>query len=765
MFCHKCGRELKDDAVRCPFCNADTSAYLEDDNSSLREILRLSEELNEEVVDSGDVQQENTVDLSCDENRQLFAEETPEEQQAAEVDSKDSDPQLIQDKGEESSEDTINYSARSEDGFYIPKRAAIKAGMLPPEEDEEGSEKEQAENTADEEKTEVLADEDPQEEAEDYETRELETIDAEEENEASEEEYVDENEAFFSSYVPINEIPEEPEEEEEEAVDVEVDYEDGFVDDGYYNDYEYEEDPPYDGYEELEEEEEKPKKHIKKRWIVIPLLIIVLGAAAWFGLSEFVINSSASEAIEAFSQQKYDTAAKIYNESVKDSPIQMWLFESKISSYMDEILDNHRDRILSYDEAKKALNSVIALDEDKFTQKAKEALAQIDALEASREAYTTGQQYFSDGEYIKAAEEFSKVIESDPDYSKAMASRDRSFEKYKEDVLLKTSECETSDDYRAAIELLNEAVKHLPDDKDIINRLDECSDGLQKAIIAEAISNIQSLIDSQNFSEALDLIDETLEKYPNNSDVLAVQETCIESYISWAKSQAQSYLDSERFMDAIELIDSMLKEFPDNEELISSRDECVRVYVDYAVVQADELMDAGNYEDALAVIESALSDLPNSDTLKNKKEEIEKAMPISLMDVCPPYDGTNIKIFNNDSLSSFKIENKVYREGFTLYCSNGVFFKGNGIAKINLEGSYSRLTFNAGKIDGGRDVDGILDVYIDGELVDTFTLDSEGGLQSFEINLSYGSELTFELSPESGSSTPSFGFTNLTLYR
>ena len=48
MFCHKCGRELNDDVSRCPFCNADTSAYLKDDDSSLREILRLSEELNEE---------------------------------------------------------------------------------------------------------------------------------------------------------------------------------------------------------------------------------------------------------------------------------------------------------------------------------------------------------------------------------------------------------------------------------------------------------------------------------------------------------------------------------------------------------------------------------------------------------------------------------------------------------------------------------------------------------------------------------------------
>ena len=84
---------------------------------------------------------------------------------------------------------------------------------------------------------------------------------------------------------------------------------------------------------------------------------------------------------------------------------------------------------------------------------------------------------------------------------------------------------------------------------------------------------------------------------------------------------------------------------------------------------------------------------------------------------------------------------------------------------MNIGGSYSRLTFNAGKVDGGKSVNGILKVYIDGELVDTLRISGDGGIQSYEISLNYGSSLKFELSPESGSSTPTYGFTNLTLYK
>lgn len=772
MFCHKCGRELEDNAVRCPFCNADTSAYLKDDDSSLREILRLSEELNEEGADNCKPDDKNGDGSSSDAEAQP-AEAEENETKEAFVPSASEENGDSQSSGftqeEKTSEEKANY-ADSGDGFYIPKRAAVKAGLLP--EDEAADEEETAafETVADdnqnmddgiEESSETFENAQDDEEAYFSGDDEIETIDAGEEEPAEEE--FNEEEAFFSSYIPINEIDYE-EEEPEEPIDRDIDYEDGFMDDGYYGQYN-DNNVQYEDYGEEEDEEKPPKKPIPKKWIIIPIVLIALGAATWFGLSEFVIDSAAAEAVTAFSEQKYDTAAKIYNEEVKTSPIQMWLFESKMNSYIDGVLDAHREKTLSYEEAKKALNSVVALDDDRFSQKAKDSLASIEALEVSREAYTAGQEYFSNGDYIAAAEEFSKVIESDPDYSKAMTSKDAAYAKYKEKILADTDGCETSDDYRSAIELLNEAVKQLPDDKDILARLDECTEGLQNAIIAEAISEIEGLINNGKYDEALELIDQNLEKYPSNSDILALKDTCIESYVAFAKSQALSLLNSEKYMDAISLIDSMLDKFPENESLLSYREECVSVYVNAAVSQADELLNAENFDDALEVIEKALSDLSGNATLLNKKQEIIKAMPVSLIDECPPYETTNYKLFTNSSTSSFKIDGKTYKEGFTLYSSNGWFASGNGVAKIKLDGLYSKLKFSVGKIDGGRNVNGILNIYVDDELVDTLTINSEGGLQSFEVSLNHGQELKFELLPESGNSTPSFGFTNLALYK
>ena len=89
MFCHKCGRELSDDVLRCPFCNADTSAYLKDDDSSLREILRLSEELNEDSdiatqsLDNDDGT-ENTEEEQITETEDTVADEKKEPENVVE---------------------------------------------------------------------------------------------------------------------------------------------------------------------------------------------------------------------------------------------------------------------------------------------------------------------------------------------------------------------------------------------------------------------------------------------------------------------------------------------------------------------------------------------------------------------------------------------------------------------------------------------------------------------------------------------------------
>lgn len=750
MFCHKCGRELNDDVSRCPFCNADTSAYLKDDDSSLREILRLSEELNEGSGLSAQAMQDDvygdgvTEPLTLPYNNNDYIEAGSQNNSAGDFEKDD-----VQ---------QIRKEFDSNDGFYIPKVSAIKAGILPLEDEETQELTEETAQLVDDSENET---ERMQENPENI--QEIETVDAEEDSE----EYIDETDAFISSYVPINEIPEE-EPEEETIIDADVDYEDGFVDNSYKDDRGFEEEATnYEIAEQQAVSQEIPNKktRAKKRYVVIPIIIVAAAAACWFGLSEFVVNSSASEAIAAFADKKYDTAASIYNESIRNSPIQMWLFEGKMDAYIGDVLNNHRDKVLSYDEAKNALNSVIALDDDRFTQKAKDALETIETLEESRAAYSAGQKYFTNGDYISAAKEFEKVIESDPDYGKAIASRDRAYEKYKEDVLSKTSGCETAQEYRDAIELLTEAVNNLPSDADLKARLDSCNKGLEEAIISEAVDDINDLINSGNYQEALEMIDNTLKDFPENSTLLNLKSSCTDSYISSATSEAQKLLDSEKYMEAIQLIDSMLEQFPDNETLSSSKNECIRVYVDAAVSSADEFMNAGNYETALLVIDKALDDLPDNTVLLNKKEEIESNMPVSLMDECPPHDGTNLKTFTNSSTSTFKIDGKTYREGFTLYSSNGWFASGNGAAQMDIGGEYSRLTFNVGKIDDGKNVNGILKVYIDNELVDTLRIDSEGGLQSFEIALNYGSTLKFELSPESGSSTPSYGFTNLTLYK
>ena len=115
MFCHKCGRELNDDVSRCPFCNADTSAYLKDDDSSLREILRLSEELNEESDTATD-----SSGVEIDTDGEGFTEPLTQP-----LDTPDDEGEEWHDCSVTESLEEDAHQLRQEfdtsDGFYIPK--------------------------------------------------------------------------------------------------------------------------------------------------------------------------------------------------------------------------------------------------------------------------------------------------------------------------------------------------------------------------------------------------------------------------------------------------------------------------------------------------------------------------------------------------------------------------------------------------------------------------------------------------------------------
>lgn len=122
---------------------------------------------------------------------------------------------------------------------------------------------------------------------------------------------------------------------------------------------------------------------------------------------------------------------------------------------------------------------------------------------------------------------------------------------------------------------------------------------------------------------------------------------------------------------------------------------------------------------------------------------------VFLMDVCPPYQSEGC----NDKNDTFSMAGESYTHGFTL--------RNNGSALINLNGKYQTLAFDMGHEDGWKSSnDGIYEIYLDGQLVQTIRMGGEELVKHITIDLN--NALQLKIIGVSGDFSY-YGFANITL--
>ena len=122
-----------------------------------------------------------------------------------------------------------------------------------------------------------------------------------------------------------------------------------------------------------------------------------------------------------------------------------------------------------------------------------------------------------------------------------------------------------------------------------------------------------------------------------------------------------------------------------------------------------------------------------------------------LLDVCPPYE----KGRNFETPTSFDMAGKAYAHGFTLW--------GGGQTLFNLNGEYSMLEFDFGRVDGSNtDVDESRHsylFYLDGKLVESVDTDPYALVQHYQIPLDHALQLKIVTKNSHGI----YGFANVTI--
>lgn len=141
-----------------------------------------------------------------------------------------------------------------------------------------------------------------------------------------------------------------------------------------------------------------------------------------------------------------------------------------------------------------------------------------------------------------------------------------------------------------------------------------------------------------------------------------------------------------------------------------------------------------------------------------KKKSIENY--IYLTELYTPYNSSYYDPYTSGKF--FEMGGMDQKNGFILGQNHsGVEKKAN----FNIEGKYSKLTFDVGKVDGASNhpYDGDFDVsiYSDGELIKTVSVEVEGLPVSIEVPLENTERLTFEVEEDACTLA---GFSNVKLY-
>lgn len=169
--------------------------------------------------------------------------------------------------------------------------------------------------------------------------------------------------------------------------------------------------------------------------------------------------------------------------------------------------------------------------------------------------------------------------------------------------------------------------------------------------------------------------------------------------------------------------------------------------------QYDNLNDA--YEE-LEDENTALKEQTNSETVANQNADQKIAFE-KVLDVL--YDGSDYNRYSGDD--KFIVGGIEHRYGFTIGCDRSIVNFGPGYALFNLDGKYSKMICDVGRVDGPKGDAAVIATSEDGIVNQTYEVSGNIPSQQIEINLNYAGDLRITVDADS---TLDYGFFDIYFY-
>jgi len=501
-------------------------------------------------------------------------------------------------------------------------------------------------------------------------------------------------------------------------------------------------------------EPDAPVSAKKKKGKVICILIavaVIIGAV-FAGVTIYNwYNSNEQKFIRAIDAGEYEEAFELVktDETLKDNEA----LAEKLLNRIDAVKNDYCEETIAYSDALLDLDAIQRMGISEILDKIADTRRYLAQLNQSRICFSSAETFFKEGNFEDAMDLYAQVVEEDGNYEAARKQYSESVNRYREQMLNKAAEYAKNDEYSSAIEILDTALIHLPDDHAITEQRLLYENAEKEVFKAKLLENAAAYASEGRYLSAINLLD----TYYNSVDAedtdinLLRQEYC-DQYAESVLSEAQKEVDNNAYQSAIDMVNSALAVTGKNELLSNAVKQYKNMYVEYAIKKAAAYLEEKDYSKALMTVQAALKDMPGNEKLLNEEERINNLIPKNLLDVCTAYESSYYTECKN-GVRSFYMSGESYTNGFTI--------KYSGYAYFNLNGNYNILEFDCGHVDGSDMYGKTITIFLDGIACKTIELSANELPQHFSIEVTGVKQLRFQLGDWRSGEV--YGFANVTV--
>ena len=304
-------------------------------------------------------------------------------------------------------------------------------------------------------------------------------------------------------------------------------------------------------------------------FIILGVLVVALITAAVIVVIR--ITDPVNKFTASMEDGNYDAAAALYDDSIAGDEEK----EKKADAYINGIINDTTaafdNKTLSYEEAKAKLDTIdgMGISDGALLS---EAYGHIDELNASRTSFATAEELLAKKDYAAAAEKYRLVIKTDTNYETAQKQITAALDAYRKDTLTKAEELAAANNYEEALTVLNSGLKVLPDDSEIVKKIDLIKSDRLTYVKDTALASADTSVSSGDYATAFSALDKALGELPNDADLINARTNYENTYVADVLSQAVTAFGAEKnYKDAIGLIDTALAVLPSNKALSDAK--------------------------------------------------------------------------------------------------------------------------------------------------------------------------------------------------